>query len=49
MCRRHRYEVNPAKIKELEKAGLKFVGMDETGQVFDARIPSILTAHPRES
>mmetsp|Transcript_25012 Transcript_25012/g.59396 ORF Transcript_25012/g.59396 Transcript_25012/m.59396 type:complete len:597 (-) Transcript_25012:467-2257(-) len=29
---RHRYEVNPAKIKELEKAGLKFVGMDETGQ-----------------
>mmetsp|Transcript_42137 Transcript_42137/g.86128 ORF Transcript_42137/g.86128 Transcript_42137/m.86128 type:complete len:594 (-) Transcript_42137:276-2057(-) len=29
---RHRYEVNPAKIKDLEKAGLKFVGMDETGQ-----------------
>eukprot|EP00277_Geminigera_cryophila_P022033 CAMPEP_0179485316 /NCGR_PEP_ID=MMETSP0799-20121207/61969_1 /TAXON_ID=46947 /ORGANISM="Geminigera cryophila, Strain CCMP2564" /LENGTH=273 /DNA_ID=CAMNT_0021299651 /DNA_START=1 /DNA_END=818 /DNA_ORIENTATION=+ len=29
---RHRYEVNPKKVAELSKTGLKFVGMDETGQ-----------------
>ena len=29
---RHRYEVNPDIIDEIEKAGLKFVGKDETGQ-----------------
>ena len=29
---RHRYEVNPQKVPELSKTGLKFVGMDETGQ-----------------
>ncbi|EKX53177.1 hypothetical protein GUITHDRAFT_91955 [Guillardia theta CCMP2712] len=29
---RHRYEVNPEKVADLEKSGLKFVGMDETGQ-----------------
>ncbi|MED6192548.1 hypothetical protein PIB30_011074 [Stylosanthes scabra] len=28
---RHRYEVNPAVIRTLEEAGLKFVGKDETG------------------
>jgi CTP synthase len=26
-----RYEVNPESVKELEKAGLRFVGKDETG------------------
>ena len=29
---RHRYEVNPDIIDEIERAGLKFVGKDETGQ-----------------
>ncbi|KAJ4752390.1 CTP synthase [Rhynchospora pubera] len=29
---RHRYEVNPDMIVELEKAGLAFVGKDETGK-----------------
>ena len=29
---RHRYEVNPKKVPELSKTGLKFVGMDETGE-----------------
>ncbi|KAH7682317.1 CTP synthase protein [Dioscorea alata] len=29
---RHRYEVNPEMIMELERAGLKFVGRDETGR-----------------
>ena len=29
---RHRYEVNPDLIKSIEKAGLVFVGKDETGQ-----------------
>ncbi|KAI3965960.1 hypothetical protein MKX01_010917 [Papaver californicum] len=29
---RHRYEVNPAMIKQLESAGLSFVGKDETGE-----------------
>ena len=29
---RHRYEVNPDIIEEIENAGLKFVGKDETGQ-----------------
>ena len=28
---RHRYEVNPEKVPELEKAGMKFVGRDEKG------------------
>lgn len=28
---RHRYEVNPEYIDELEKAGLHFIGKDETG------------------
>lgn len=29
---RHRYEVNPKDVPALEKAGLNFVGMDETGE-----------------
>lgn len=29
---RHRYEVNPDMISEIEKAGLSFVGKDETGR-----------------
>ncbi|XP_039124567.1 CTP synthase-like isoform X2 [Dioscorea cayenensis subsp. rotundata] len=29
---RHRYEVNPEMIMELERAGLKFFGRDETGR-----------------
>ena len=29
---RHRYEVNPDLIEQIENAGLKFVGKDETGQ-----------------
>lgn len=29
---RHRYEVNPALIEQLEAAGMTFVGKDETGQ-----------------
>lgn len=29
---RHRYEVNPAFVDQLESTGLKFVGRDETGQ-----------------
>lgn len=28
---RHRYEVNPASVEQLEKKGMKFVGKDETG------------------
>ena len=28
---RHRYEVNPEMVEELEAAGLRFVGRDETG------------------
>ena len=28
---RHRYEVNPERVQALEKAGLKFVGRDESG------------------
>ena len=29
---RHRYEVNPEYIDQMEKAGMKFVGKDETGK-----------------
>lgn len=29
---RHRYEVNPKRVEQFEKAGLKFVGRDESGQ-----------------
>jgi CTP synthase len=29
---RHRYEVNPDYVDELEKAGLSFIGKDETGR-----------------
>ena len=29
---RHRYEVNPALIEDIEAKGLKFVGKDDSGQ-----------------
>lgn len=29
---RHRYEVNPKLVEQIESHGLKFVGKDETGQ-----------------
>ena len=29
---RHRYEVNPKLVAEIEAAGLSFVGRDETGE-----------------
>ena len=29
---RHRFEVNPTLVEQLESAGLRFVGKDETGQ-----------------
>jgi CTP synthase len=29
---RHRYEVNPAHVHEIQTAGLLFVGRDETGE-----------------
>lgn len=33
---RHRYEVNPERVDELEKAGLHFVARDETGNRMEA-------------
>ncbi|KAI0140183.1 CTP synthase [Hypoxylon sp. NC0597] len=33
---RHRYEVNPDYVDELEKAGLNFIGKDETGKRMEA-------------
>lgn len=33
---RHRYEVNPEQVEELEKAGLCFVAKDETGRRMEA-------------
>ena len=35
---RHRYEVNPKKVPELSKTGLKFVGMDEVRACMRRRI-----------
>lgn len=35
---RHRYEVNPEMVLELEAAGLQFVGRDETGQRMEASL-----------
>lgn len=29
---RHRYEVNPAMVEELQKGGLRFVGIDDSGE-----------------
>ena len=29
---RHRWEVNPQMVEELEKSGLKFIGKDEKGE-----------------
>lgn len=42
---RHRYEVNPDKVPDLEKAGLKFVGKDEKGErmeMFELKGESVL-------
>ena len=40
---RHRYEVNPTMVEQLEAKGLRFVGKDETGQ----RMEIVeLTGHP---
>jgi CTP synthase len=33
---RHRYEVNPDQVGELEKAGLCFIAKDETGRRMEA-------------
>eukprot|EP00632_Arachnochrysis_sp_CCMP2950_P008904 CAMPEP_0185705948 /NCGR_PEP_ID=MMETSP1164-20130828/20913_1 /TAXON_ID=1104430 /ORGANISM="Chrysoreinhardia sp, Strain CCMP2950" /LENGTH=597 /DNA_ID=CAMNT_0028373341 /DNA_START=1 /DNA_END=1794 /DNA_ORIENTATION=+ len=42
---RHRYEVNPGLVGELEKAGLRFVGRDETGDRMEiAELPR--SVHP---
>eukprot|EP00899_Mesostigma_viride_P026526 jgi/Mesvir1/7058/Mv09174-RA.1 len=42
---RHRYEVNPELVKQLEDAGLRFVGRDETGTRMSVlELP--LSAHP---
>ena len=42
---RHRYEVNPEKVDEVEKAGLKFLGRDETGERMEvAELPR--SQHP---
>jgi len=40
---RHRYEVNPDFIEDMEKAGMKFVGKDETGKRMEIME---LEAHP---
>ncbi len=37
---RHRYEINPKLVETMEKAGLHFVGKDETGErmeIFELR------------
>lgn len=42
---RHRYEVNPEKIEEIQSTGLKFVGKDETGTRMEiAELPQ--SQHP---
>jgi CTP synthase len=33
---RHRYEVNPELVEELEKAGLHFIAKDESGKRMEA-------------
>lgn len=33
---RHRYEVNPDQVEELEKAGLHFIAKDESGKRMEA-------------
>lgn len=40
---RHRYEVNPKMVDTLEKAGLMFVGRDETGERMEV---AELQGHP---
>ena len=34
---RHRFEVNPTLVDQLEAAGLRFVGKDESGQRMEVR------------
>lgn len=42
---RHRYEVNPEKVDDVESAGLKFLGRDETGERMEvAELPR--SQHP---
>eukprot|EP01036_Dinobryon_divergens_P029812 gene29812-38966_t len=42
---RHRYEVNPTYVEQLEKAGLQFTGRDDTGVRMEiVELPA--TAHP---
>ena len=42
---RHRYEVNPKRVEQLEAAGLRFVGRDASGERMEiAELPS--TVHP---
>mmetsp|Transcript_7188 Transcript_7188/g.5965 ORF Transcript_7188/g.5965 Transcript_7188/m.5965 type:complete len:126 (+) Transcript_7188:3-380(+) len=39
---RHRYEVNPQLVPQMEAAGMRFVGIDERGQRMEiAEIPSL--------
>jgi CTP synthase len=49
---RHRYEINPQLVEKLEKAGLHFVGKDETGErmeIFELRDhPFFVGAYPEE-
>jgi len=33
---RHRYEVNPEDVDRLEKAGIHFIGMDDSGNRMEA-------------
>jgi CTP synthase (UTP-ammonia lyase) len=35
---RHRYEVNPEMVPEFEKAGLSFVGKDESGRRMEVEL-----------
>ncbi len=35
---RHRYEINPDLVQQIEAAGLKFVGSDDSGQRCEIRI-----------
>ena len=43
---RHRYEVNPTLVPALEKAGLRFVGKDETGERMEIVELDASAAHP---
>jgi len=43
---RHRYEVNPSMVPALEKAGLRFVGKDETGERMEIVELDAAQGHP---